>query len=89
VGDEWYNQFLEEISDLHPEFQNLWQESQVSMNPEISIEFRHAKAGKMLFNLTSLQIQGDMDLRCSVYTPVEQSSTETKLKRLMEKQENI
>jgi hypothetical protein len=40
----------------------------------------------MLFNLTSLQVQGNMDVQCSVYTPVEESSTETKLKRLMEKE---
>ncbi|WCK55226.1 helix-turn-helix transcriptional regulator [Aneurinibacillus sp. Ricciae_BoGa-3] len=88
VGDEWYNRFLEEMTDLHPEFQSLWQESQVSIAPEVQIEFRHAKAGKMLFNLTSLQVQGDMDLRCSVYTPVEESSTELKLKRLMEKSDD-
>ncbi|MFT9848768.1 helix-turn-helix transcriptional regulator [Aneurinibacillus sp. REN35] len=83
VGDTWYNQFLEEMTHLHPEFQSLWQESQVSMAPEVFIEFRHAKVGKMLFNLTSLQVQGAMDLRCSVYTPVEESSTEAKLKRLL------
>ncbi|MBP1934353.1 helix-turn-helix transcriptional regulator [Ammoniphilus resinae] len=85
VGDAWYNQFLGEMSTLHPEFQTLWQESQVNIAPEVQIEFRHAKAGKMLYNLTSLQVQGNMDLRCSVYTPVEESSTEMKLKRLMKK----
>lgn len=88
VGDEWYSQFLEEMAQLHPEFQSLWQESQVSMAPEVLIEFRHAKAGKMLFNLTSLQVQGDLDLRCSIYTPVEESTTEVKLKRLMEKEKS-
>ena len=85
VGDEWYNQFLEEMTELHPEFQKLWQESQVSMAPDVKIEFRHAKAGKMVFNLTSLQVQGQMDLRCSVYTPVEDTGTEEKLRRLLEK----
>ncbi|WEG11014.1 helix-turn-helix transcriptional regulator [Pullulanibacillus sp. KACC 23026] len=85
VGDEWYNRFLDEMTTLHPEFQALWQESQVSIAPEVQIEFRHAKAGKMLFNMTSLQIQGDRDLRCSVFTPCEDSATETKLKRLMKK----
>ncbi|PFO49137.1 transcriptional regulator, partial [Bacillus cereus] len=42
-------------------------------------------AGKMLFDLTSFQVQGDMDLRCSIYTPVEETDTENKLKRLMKK----
>ncbi|MCM3770155.1 MULTISPECIES: helix-turn-helix transcriptional regulator [Priestia] len=85
LGDEWYNQFIKEMSHLHPEFQDLWKESQVSKAPEMVIEFRHAKAGKMLFNLTSLQVQGDMDLRCSIYTPVEETDTENKLKRLMKR----
>lgn len=84
VGDEWYDRFLAEMTQLHPDFQPLWKESQVSLAPEVVIEFRHAKAGKMLFNLTSLQVQGAMDLRLSVYTPVESSTTELKLKRLME-----
>jgi len=85
LGDAWYNQFIKEMSHSYPEFQNLWQESQVSKAPEMMIEFRHAKAGKMLFNLTSLQVQGDMDLRCSIYTPVEETDTENKLKRLMKR----
>jgi transcriptional regulator with XRE-family HTH domain len=85
LGDEWYSQFIEEMSAAHAEFQDLWQESQVSKAPEMIIEFRHAKAGKMLFNLTSLQVQGDMDLRCSIYTPVEETNTENKLKRLMKR----
>lgn len=85
LGDEWYNQFIKEMSQSHSEFQQLWQESQVSKAPEMVIEFRHAKAGKMLFNLTSLQVQGDLDLRCSIYTPVEETDTEHKLKRLMKR----
>ncbi|QCR32478.1 helix-turn-helix transcriptional regulator [Lysinibacillus sp. SGAir0095] len=85
LGDEWYNQFIDELSHSHVEFQDLWQESQVSKAPEMIIEFRHAKAGKMLFNLTSLQVQGDMDLRCSIYTPVEETDTEKKLMRLMKR----
>lgn len=85
LGDEWYNQFISQMSRLYPEFETLWNESQVSKAPEMVIEFRHAKAGKMLFNLTSLQVQGDMDLRCSIYTPVEETDTENKLKRLMKR----
>ncbi|MEC1177205.1 helix-turn-helix transcriptional regulator [Metasolibacillus meyeri] len=83
LGDKWYSQFIEEMSQFHSEFQELWQASQVSKAPEMVIEFRHAKVGKMLFNLTSFQVQGDMDLRCSVYTPIEETDTENKLKRLL------
>jgi len=88
MGDEWYTQFLEEMTNLNPEFQSLWQENQVNMAPEVLIEFRHSKAGKMIFNLTSLQVQGNNDLRCSVYTPAEVTGTESKLKRLIKNQNN-
>ncbi|MBO0961693.1 helix-turn-helix domain-containing protein [Neobacillus sp. MM2021_6] len=88
LGDEWYTQFLDEMTNLNPEFKTLWQENQVSMAPEVLIEFRHSKAGKMLFNLSSLQVHGNTDLWCSIFTPVEGSSTEEKLKRRMIKREN-
>lgn len=67
-----------------PEFQELWNRGEVSSAPEVLIEFRHAQAGKTVFSLTSLQVQGDLDLRCSVYTPVDHTGTEEKLKRLIE-----
>lgn len=85
VEDDWYSHFLEEMKGVHPDFEPLWQQSEVQSAPEVSIEFRHAKAGKMLFHLTSLQVQGIADLRCSIYTPDPDSPTESKLKKLMER----
>lgn len=84
VADPWYSRFIEEMTRSYPDFHDLWNQSEVSSAPEVMIEFRHAKAGKMLFNLTSLQVQGDADLRCSIYTPIEGTATETKLKKLLE-----
>lgn len=85
MQDEWYEAFIDEMKRDHPEFQSLWEQSQVSTAPDVLLEFRHAKVGKMLFNLTSFQVQGNNDLRCSVYTPALESSTETKLRRLMDR----
>ncbi|MCM3274083.1 helix-turn-helix transcriptional regulator [Paenibacillus elgii] len=85
VEDEWYGRFLAEMKEVHPDFDRLWEQSEVSSAPEVLIEFRHAKAGKMLFHLTSLQVQGSSDLRCSIYTPAPDSLTESKLKQLMER----
>ncbi|MBT2573096.1 helix-turn-helix domain-containing protein [Bacillus sp. ISL-51] len=84
VADKWYSQFIEKMEHAYSEFHTLWNESEVSSAPEVLIEFRHAKAGKMVFNLTLLQVQGNSDLRCSVYTPAENTETESKLKRLIE-----
>ncbi|PYI51884.1 helix-turn-helix transcriptional regulator [Paenibacillus flagellatus] len=83
VGDPWYGSFVERLGGRNEEFRAFWDRNDVSSAPELFIEFRHAKAGKMLFDLTSMQVQGRADLRCSVYTPSVGSDTETKMKRLM------
>jgi len=85
VEDAWYGEFLRQMQAEYPEFDGLWRQSEVKSAPEVLLEFRHAKAGKMLFHLTSLQVQGDADLRCSVYTPAPDTRTENKLLRLMER----
>lgn len=85
VKDEWYEQFIAEMKEDHPDFARLWEQSRVSYAPEVSIEFRHAQAGKMLFDLTSMQVQGGSELRCSIYTPTPGSSTEEKLRRLQDR----
>ena len=85
IGDPWYADFLNKISDANPEFLSFWNHNEVSSSPEVFIEFRHAKAGKMLFDLTSLQIQGSTDVRISVYTPSKGSNTEEKIKNLIHK----
>lgn len=84
VDDEWYDHFIAEMKESYPQFDQLWEQSQVSTAPEVVLEFRHAKAGKMLFELTSFQVQGSSDLRCSVYTPAANSHTESKLRRLLD-----
>jgi len=83
VQDDWYERFIDEMKESHPEFQYLWEQSQVSSAPDVLLEFRHARVGKMLFHLTSFQVKGTTDLRCSVYTPAPETSTEAKLRRLM------
>ncbi|WP_313638352.1 helix-turn-helix transcriptional regulator [Paenibacillus sp.] len=84
VEDRWYDEFIEELKGLHPDFNEMWEQSRVSSAPDVLLEFRHAKAGKMLFHLTSLQVHGSADLRCSIYTPAPDSNTELKLQQLME-----
>lgn len=84
VEDKWYEEFLSEMKETHPDFNRLWDQSKVSSAPEVLLEFRHAKARKMLFQLTSLQVHGGTDLRCSIYTPAPETSTRAKLKKLMQ-----
>lgn len=44
MEDDWYDRFLEEMKLVHPDFDHLWQQSEVKSAPEVLIEFRHAKA---------------------------------------------
>ena len=83
LADEWYTDFIQRMKDDYLAFDSMWNESEVSSAPEVVIEFRHSKAGKMLYNLTSLQVQGANDLRCSIYTPVDGTGTEEKIKQLI------
>lgn len=83
VDDEWYERFLGEMIEAYPDFLSFWEGSDVSFAPEMLLEFRHAKAGKMLFQLTSLQVHGQTDLRCSIYTPAPDTNTEAKMRTLM------
>lgn len=89
VGDEWYDIFLNEMTTAYPEFRNMWEHGQVSYAPEVHLEFRHAKAGKMVYELTSLSVYGQDDLRCSIYTPAAETTTESKLRRLMEERKTV
>lgn len=84
ADDDWYESFIREMEAKHPRFGELWEESRVSTAPEVILEFRHAKAGRMQFQLTSLRVQGGQDLRCSIYTPAPDTGTDRKMARLME-----
>ncbi|REK74315.1 helix-turn-helix transcriptional regulator [Paenibacillus paeoniae] len=88
VKDEWYEQFISEMKAGYPDFTRLWEHSGVSYAPEVSLEFRHAQAGKMLFHLTSMQAQGSSELRCSIYTPAPGSATESKLRQRLARKES-
>ncbi|NEW08675.1 helix-turn-helix domain-containing protein [Paenibacillus sp. SYP-B3998] len=85
LGDNWYSEFIQQLSERNPDFRNFWHQGDVSSAPDVFIEFRHAKVGKMLFDLTTLQVQGRTDLRCSVYTPSVGSDTDIKIRQLMSK----
>lgn len=88
AGDPWYGEFVDRLSAQNGEFSTLWNMYEVSSAPEVRIGFRHARAGKMLFDLTSLHLQEQSDLRCSVYTPSPGSDTADKMERLMKRQRN-
>ncbi|MCH5585585.1 helix-turn-helix transcriptional regulator [Shimazuella sp. AN120528] len=84
MGDPWYNEFISKLSAKNADFQSFWHQNDVSSSPEVFIEFRHAKMGKMLFDLTSLDIKENSDIRCSVFTPSDKN-TEIKMKQIVQR----
>ncbi|MDF2925533.1 MAG: DNA-binding protein [Paenibacillaceae bacterium] len=85
MGDPWYKNFVDSLCSENREFEAMWREYDVNSAPKVSLEFRHSRAGRMLFELTSLQVQGATDLRCSVYTPAPGSDTHEKMRYLIQR----
>ncbi|WP_028777266.1 helix-turn-helix transcriptional regulator [Shimazuella kribbensis] len=84
MGDSWYNTFIKKMEAKNAEFTSYWHHNDVSSSPEVFIEFRHAKAGKMLFDLSSLDVKGETDLRCSIFTPSD-DETNIKMRKMMKR----
>jgi transcriptional regulator with XRE-family HTH domain len=82
-GDPWYTEFVEHCGRVNPQFQQLWQHSEVPPLPKTVREFKHPHAGSMRFEITSFQVYAHADLRCCVYTPLPDTETEAKMKQLL------
>ncbi|OXM82746.1 helix-turn-helix transcriptional regulator [Paenibacillus rigui] len=82
-GDPWYSEFVEHCGRIHPQFHSLWEHSDIPSAPKTIREFRHPQEGKMRFEITSFQVYAHADLRCCVYTPLPDSETENKMRKLL------
>lgn len=83
-GDPWYMEFVEHCGRVNPMFHSLWQQSDTSSAPKTVREFKHPQAGNMRFEITSFQVYAHADLRCCVYTPLPDTETENKMRKLLQ-----
>ncbi|PZE22103.1 hypothetical protein [Paenibacillus xerothermodurans] len=81
--DPWYDDFIRHCKQASPHFSQLWHMGESSTDPNTIREVNHPQAGNMRFELTSFQVYAQADLRCCIYTPIEDSETETKITNLL------
>lgn len=80
IYDTWYENYIGFLENKYPEFQKLWHESEVAGPSETPLKIKHKNLGNLHFNLNSIQVLGQDNLRVSIYTPIEGTETESKLK---------
>jgi hypothetical protein len=78
IGDPEWEEDIRRLSELSPEFAELWAKHEVA-EPSVRVQrFRHPMAGLLTFTRTELDVAGFPDLRISVHTPLDEE-TRTRL----------
>ena len=69
VGDPTWEEDIRRLSEISPEFAELWARHEVAEPTERILRFRHPTAGVLAFVRTELTIPAAAGLRVTVYTP--------------------
>jgi len=83
--DQWWNQFIHNLSEISPEFRAWWQLHDVLDNPEGQKVIYHPTAGPMSFNHITFQVNESPDLQVTVNTPRAEHDTLNKMRKLLAK----
>jgi len=81
-GDVGFEELIEELKQVSPEFCCCWQEHEVSRSLDGRKILEHPVAGHLEFEHVTLQVPNDPDLKITVYTPLVE--TRAKLHPLLE-----
>jgi transcriptional regulator with XRE-family HTH domain len=81
-GDVGFEELIEELKQVSPEFCRCWQEQEVSRSLDGRKILEHPVAGHLEFEHVTLQVPNDPDLKITVYTPLVE--TRAKLQPLLE-----
>ncbi|HEX4203048.1 MAG TPA: helix-turn-helix transcriptional regulator [Ktedonobacteraceae bacterium] len=80
-GDEWFEELIEALKQVSPEFCRWWQEHDAPRELSSDKIMEHATLGHLEFQHLILQVLSDPDVRVSLYMP--NAMTRTKLQRLL------
>ncbi|MBO0796441.1 MAG: XRE family transcriptional regulator, partial [Ktedonobacteraceae bacterium] len=80
-GDAGFEELIEELKQVSPEFCCCWQEHEVSRSLDGRKILEHPVAGHLEFDHVTLQVPNDPDLKITVYTPLVE--TRAKLQPLL------
>ncbi|MBE3560636.1 MAG: helix-turn-helix domain-containing protein [Ktedonobacteraceae bacterium] len=83
-GDRWFEELIEDLQEASPEFRRLWPRHRHDApgEPEVYKSMQHPRVGRLLFELTTLQVPNDPDVKVMIYTPLRE--TRAKLQQLLE-----
>jgi transcriptional regulator with XRE-family HTH domain len=71
VGDPEWEEDIRRLSDLSPEFAELWARHEIA-EPAVRVQrFLHPDAGELAFTRTELDVIAVADVRIHVYTPMD------------------
>jgi len=83
IGDAWHTAFVADLMAASPEFQAWWPRHEVQATYSPRKIFDHPEVGRMVFQPLNLQIADAPDLRLVIQTPLAETDTAAKLKRLL------
>lgn len=80
-GDPWFEELIEELKQLSPEFCQWWPHHDVRSVLDGHKVIRHPVLGSLEFEHVTLQVLTDPDIRIMIYTP--NAATRTTLQHLL------
>ena len=86
INDPWWAKQIAELSEISPEFKELWAQHDVLTLSEGHKAFHHPIVDKLDFDILWLQTADSRDLRLLIHTPRIGSGTAEKIERLLELQ---
>lgn len=83
INDPWWTEMIAELSEVSPEFRELWPHHDVIHLSEGHKLLHHPIAGDLDFDILYLQTVEDSNLRLLIHTPRLTTDTTEKIQRLM------
>lgn len=83
VNDPWWADLIADLSEVSPEFRELWARHDVINLSEGRKVFKHPVAGVLEFDTLWLQTAESGDLRVLIHTPRSNTGTAEKIERLL------
>ena len=83
IGDPSFTELIDALMEASPEFRDWWPRHDVLSTPDGRKVLNHPVVGRLLFELTTLQVYDALDLKLCIYVPVAESGTIEKLRQML------
>jgi transcriptional regulator with XRE-family HTH domain len=86
VGDPHFEELIESLRDLSPEFGEWWSRHEVARSGVGRKVMRHPEAGKLVFEHAVFKLEETPEQRLILYSPLPIADTPAKLEKLLRRQ---